>query len=252
MRKTTRIGKAMGGDIGNPFDERYRLSSSMHPASNRGPGWRGLKKGGGVSAKQIACGKPAGVRKGTSADRNLDKGHAEGKKSGNLAKNIGMGKPTGQRLGVSAKRVRFAEGGYARNPDYNPAIGISNGIYQRKQYMPYLDSNNQRAAMGFSKGGHASDESQERFQKARRRNDILGSPHYAEGGKVHQGMKALYHALHSHFENEPHMKKLGATKSNVYDGEPHRYAKGGHLVDRRLMQPSKTTYTKTFKKYRPQ
>lgn len=190
MRKTTRKGKADGGSMPGLSNMHRTLSSSPYGSRSGSETAMWRAKGGGVSAKSIAQGKPAGIRKGSSPAKALDKGFADAKKGGNLAKSIGMGKPTGQRMGMSHKRVRFAE------------------------------------------GGHASDDSQERFKKAKERNDILGSPHYAEGGKVHQGMKALYHALHSHFENEPQMKKLGATKSNVYEGEPHRAA--------------------TFKKYRPQ
>lgn len=83
------------------------------------------------------------------------------------------------------------------------------------------------ARRGFATGGHATDmdfePKGERLKKSRERNEILGSPHYAEGGKVHKGMKALYQALHSHFENEPQMKKLKVSKEDLYEGLPHRY-----------------------------
>lgn len=99
----------------------------------------------------------------------------------------------------------------------------------------------------FSSGGHASDGDMdfepkgERLRKTRKRNDVLGMPHYAHGGEVHRGMKALYNALHSHFENEPQMKKLHVSKEEVYEGEPHRQrrASGGHLWIQGAINPSK-------------
>lgn len=79
-------------------------------------------------------------------------------------------------------------------------------------------------------GGH-----NEKYKIAVRRNDILGEPHLKRGGKA-KGMAALYKALHSRFEKSPQMKALGATKANVYAGEPHRESKsqmckagGGHM-----------------------
>lgn len=196
MRKTTRKGKADGGPmIGLHGMHRTLGEKAMAPGL--------YKKGGGVSAKAIAEGKPAGTRKGSkgsSPASRLATGYCEGKRSGsNVSKELSMGKPSGK---LRSGRIRFAE------------------------------------------GGHATDESQERFKKAKQRNDILGRPHYATGGKVYQGMKALYHALHSHFENEPQMKKLGATKADVDEGEPHRYASGGHLGDGKWMQNATNPSTK--------
>lgn len=100
------------------------------------------------------------------------------------------------------------------------------------------------ARRGYASGGHATDmgfeAKGERQRKSIRRNDILGMPYYAKGGTIHQGMRAIYEALHSHFENEPQMKKLGATKEQVYDGEPHRYcASGGHMWMQKAFNPAK-------------
>lgn len=136
----------------------------------------------------------------------------------------------------------------SRNSSDTPAERLSKGHYQGER----SGMNSRALSMGmpggrrrFSTGGHATEmdfePKGERLRKTRERNDILGRPHYAEGGKVHQGMRALYEALHSHFENEPQMKKLGASKEDVYEGEPHRYkrASGGHLWIQKAINPSK-------------
>lgn len=99
--------------------------------------------------------------------------------------------------------------------------------------------------VGYNTGGHATDmgfeAKGERLRKSRKRNDILGSPHYADGGQIQKGMRALYEALHSHFENEPQMKKLRVTKEDLYEGVPHRYkrASGGRLWIQGAINPSK-------------
>jgi hypothetical protein len=97
----------------------------------------------------------------------------------------------------------------------------------------------------YNTGGHAIDMNfepkGERLRKSRKRNDILGMPHYADGGQIQKGMRALYNALHSHFENQPQMKKLRVTKEDVYEGIPHRYkrASGGRLWIQDAINPSK-------------
>ena len=45
---------------------------------------------------------------------------------------------------------------------------------------------------------------------------------FARGGHIDNSMREIYHALHSHFENEPQMKRLGATKANTEGTEVHR------------------------------
>jgi hypothetical protein len=84
------------------------------------------------------------------------------------------------------------------------------------------------AALGVRRlatGGHARDlgfqPKGERLAMARKRNEILGEPAFKKGGVIHKRMKALYEALHGHFENEPHMKKLGVKYKDVCEGEPH-------------------------------
>jgi hypothetical protein len=91
-----------------------------------------------------------------------------------------------------------------------------------------------RADMGFEEKG-------ERLRKVRERNDILGSPHYSKGGKISRNMKAMYHELHSNTKDSPPLKKLGATKESLYEGEPHRYkrASGGKLWIKDAINPSK-------------
>jgi hypothetical protein len=80
-------------------------------------------------------------------------------------------------------------------------------------------------------GGRVDRSGDERLMSARKRNEILGgtsSPsgdEFAQGGAIHKRMKSLYKALHSHFENEPQMKKLHVRKIGVYEGEPHRESK---------------------------
>jgi hypothetical protein len=79
--------------------------------------------------------------------------------------------------------------------------------------------------LAFSEGGHATDlgfeKKGERLEKVRKRAATLEQPGYAKGGKVYKDMRALYEALHSHFENEPQMKRLRTKKADVYQGEPH-------------------------------
>jgi len=149
----------------------------------------------------------------------------------NPSRGISVGVPTGVR---------------ARNLRSTPAYQLNEGMDEGQRRGPGARA----LAMGmpggrrrFATGGHASEMDEpkgERLRKTRQRNDVLGSPHYAKGGKVHQTMKALYHALHSHFENEPQMKKLGATSGDVYQGEPHRYSrsKGGKLWIQGAINPA--------------
>lgn len=85
----------------------------------------------------------------------------------------------------------------------------------------------------FAQGGHLGVEApMERLHLSRKRDEKLETPHYAKGGHVEKSMRAMYEALHSHFENMPPMKKLGAKQKDVFDGEPHRAARrksGGPL-----------------------
>jgi hypothetical protein len=119
-----------------------------------------------------------------------------------------------------------------------PASRISRGISEEVRHGMNASAIGKGYPAGrrmYAMGGHATDmdfePKGERLKKSRKRNDILGMPHYADGGQIHKGMKALYHALHSHFENEPQMKKLRVTKQDIYESEPHRYsrASGGPL-----------------------
>lgn len=90
-------------------------------------------------------------------------------------------------------------------------------------------------------GGH-----NELFLKAKKRNEILGqTPEMKRGGKAKsKSLVGMFKALHGKFEKEPQMRALGATKSSVYEGEPHRetksqmrkgcremetFSKGGHF-----------------------
>lgn len=102
-------------------------------------------------------------------------------------------------------------------------------------------SSGKAMARRFAEGGHAlgDRDNTQRLMKSRKRDEALETPHYKKGGKVL--MKTLYKELHGPFEKEPYMKKLGATKASVYDGEPHRYKKaaGGHLWIQGAINPSK-------------
>jgi hypothetical protein len=71
-------------------------------------------------------------------------------------------------------------------------------------------------------GGH-----NELFLKAKKRNEILGqTPEMKRGGRAHsKGLVGMFKELHGKFESKPYMKALGATKENVYEGEPHRATK---------------------------
>lgn len=137
--------------------------------------------------------------------------------SGISAKQISLGRPAGVR-----------SGGLRSAPAHQLSIGYCTG----KRMGPnarLIGMGHPAGRKGFAEGGHATDmgfeEKGERLRKVRERNDILGSPHYARGGKVHQGMKAVYKALHSYFENDPTMKKLHVKKEQLYEGMPHRYVR---------------------------
>lgn len=71
-------------------------------------------------------------------------------------------------------------------------------------------------------GGH-----NELFLRAKKRNEILGqTPEMKRGGKAKcKSLVGMFKSLHGKFEKEPQMRALGATKSNVYEGEPHRETK---------------------------
>lgn len=88
----------------------------------------------------------------------------------------------------------------------------------------------------FAQGGHAfSDETMkrggDRLKTAKKRDETLEEPAFKRGGRASsRGLKSLYKALHGPLEKEPYMKKLGAKKSNIEEGEPHRErAKGGRM-----------------------
>ena len=129
-----------------------------------------------------------------------------------------------------------------------PSQSLSRGVFEGQR----SGRTSKSLAMGmpggrkmFSKGGHATenyfDPKGERLRKSIKRNEILGSPHYAKGGKVPGNMKTVYEKLHSRFDDSPPMKKLGAKKSELYEGEPHRYKKasGGRLWIQKAINPSK-------------
>lgn len=71
-------------------------------------------------------------------------------------------------------------------------------------------------------GGH-----NELFLKAKKRDEILGqTPEMKRGGKAKcNSLVGMFKSLHGKFEKEPQMRALGATKSSVYEGEPHRETK---------------------------
>lgn len=97
-------------------------------------------------------------------------------------------------------------------------------------------------------GGH-----NELFLRAKKRNEILGqTPEMKRGGKAKsRSLVGMFKSLHGKFEKEPQMRALGATKSSVYEGEPHRETKsqmrraeggklapGGHLwIQRAIKHP---------------
>lgn len=153
---------------------------------------------------------------GGISEMEIARGRTAGVRRGSLGsmpgERLARGQSEGQRSGMNAKalavgmpgaRRRYAEGGHATSMDVEP------------------------------RG--------ERLRKTRQRNEVLGMPHYDHGGEIHRNMKALYKTLHSHFENEPQMKKLRVSKEELYEGEPHRYgrASGGHLWIQGAINPSK-------------
>jgi hypothetical protein len=143
---------------------------------------------------------------------------------GNIAKAMGGG--------VSGKQISKGIPAEVRKGP-SPARLLSTGHAEEKRSGINAKSIGKGKPAGlrrFAEGGHATDDGREILARSRKMNNELDA-HYAVGGPVHQGMRAVYEALHSHFENEPQMKKLGATKENVYEGEPHRArrASGGRL-----------------------
>lgn len=267
MKKHSGKHRADGGALSSAS-----ALTKRYPVHGRAPLGGALlssyKTGGSVTAKQLAEGKAGGVRSGSRsnmAPERLDRGFAEAKRKGTNAKALSMGKPGGRR--------RYAEGGHATDMDFetkgerlkktrarndtlgNPHYSFGGEISQT----PFVTARNptsRRAPPGKKLFKSQSFETRE--------GPSSRSP-FAEGGKVHKGMKALYHALHSHFENEPQMKKLKATKAKLYEGEPHRFAEGGPTVRNSSMKifsipkaqlpldlPKRSQLTETYKKYRPQ
>lgn len=136
---------------------------------------------------------------------SLSLGRSQAVRSGPTSRDMALGRDMAKRKG--------------RSPGHDLSVGATVGV--RK----------------FAQGGHLGFEApMERLHLSRKRDEKLETPHYAQGGHVHKSMRAIYEALHSHFENMPPLKKLGAKQKDVYDGEPHRAQrrkKGGTVQNTR-------------------
>ena len=160
----------------------------------------------GGSAMGLSQGRPNGVISGNRRrmpSQELSLGGSQAMRGGLNSRDMALGRTMGRMRGASLAR-ELANGA---------ALGV------------------RRLSRGGSATTFGSRDNQERLMKARKRNEILGEPAFAKGGIVHKRMKALYEALHGHFENEPYMKKLGVKYKDVCEGEPHRArrASGGRL-----------------------
>ncbi len=156
----------------------------------------------------ISRGRPSAVDHGSlnkMPGASLSLGKSQAVRSGPTSRDIALGRDMAKRKG--------------RSPGHDLSKGASLAV--RK----------------FAQGGHLGFEApMERLHLSRERDEKLETPHYAKGGHVHKTMRAMYEALHSHFENMPPMKKLGAKQKDVYDGEPHRAykrKKGGTVTQDR-------------------
>lgn len=129
-------------------------------------------------------------------------------------KDIGRGSPAGVRSGSRSKM-----------PPQALARGRAEGTHRTSIGKELAKGRASGCRSRFAEGGHAIDpgfeRKGERLEKVRKRAGILEQPGYAKGGKIYKDMRAVYEALHSHFENEPQMKRLRTTKADVYQGEPH-------------------------------
>lgn len=146
---------------------------------------------GNVSAMKLSKGKPDAVLRGNRR-KMPSEALSVGKAEARRRGSIGDSLAVGRSTGGHGKfHEKFAQGGHAVD-------------------------------MGFEKKG-------ERLKLARKRDGILEEPAFKKGGHIHNSMKAIYEALHGHFENEPYMKKLKVTSKDVYQGEPHHATKNQTL-----------------------
>lgn len=171
-------------------------------------------------------GRPNAVRPGSlrgTPAAGLSVGASEAVRPGDNSGDMASGRTMARRTGSSPGEALSRGATLAARPGQSPAGSLARG------------------APRFAKGGYLGFEKpMERFELGKERNKKLGTPHYAGGGSLQDGMRNLYNVLHSHFEKMPPMKKLGATKQDVSDGVPHNYPvkkKGGAIAKRGFHRP---------------
>lgn len=154
-------------------------------------------------------GKPNASRSGNVPSAALSIGKSEASRSGPSSGAMASGRTMAKRKGSS------------------PGIAVSKGATLAARSGPSHARGLARGVPRFAEGGSPdSEKPMERLKLARERADKLETPHYSHGGSLNKSMRKLYESLHSHFENDSPMKKLGASKREISDGVPRRYSSG--------------------------
>jgi hypothetical protein len=116
------------------------------------------------------------------------------------------------------------------------ALGRSMGVRKGRKTSKGI-SMGRSSAVRLSTGGHLGFEEpgdRKRYDMSSERDRKLEVPHYKRGGAIPKSMRAVFEALHSHFEKEPQMRKLGVKAKDVYESEPHHYRKKGGALHEEL------------------
>lgn len=187
-------------------------------------------EGGNISEKELSRGNANGVISGkrrTMSSESLSVGKAQAQRSGRSSKSLSLGMPTGRTMATGGRAIHSGDERLAEARKRNEILGGAKkngygmgGFLQRlNNIRPQGVPSPLMPKIVYERGG------------AVKKNEISGgtSSHsedeFAQGGAIHKRMKSLYKALHSHFDNEPPMKKLHARRGEVYEGEPHRESK---------------------------
>lgn len=166
----------------------------------------------GPNSKDMALGRAMGRTRGALPSRALANGAALAQRSSNGGKEIASGK-------AEARRGAFAKGGMVND-------GMKELAHSRSR-----DEKLER--VGHKRGGSPKREHHFLGMLASTLAPMaiegLGKLFgFKEGGDV--STKSMIKRLHSPMEKEPQLKRLGATRKSVQEGEPRRYrAAGGSM-----------------------
>lgn len=166
---------------------------------------RRTRMGNATNGKPNAA-RPGSLRKTPGAA--LSVGASEATRSGPNSDNMAMGRTMAKRTGTSPGIAVSKGATLASRNGSSPARALSTGA-------PRLAEG---GSLGFEKP-------MERLKLSRERNNKLAVPHYSHGGSLNKGMRQLYEALHSHFEDMPQMKRLGAKKRDISDSLPANFSR---------------------------